>query len=68
MVSVGDTDISLHIPPWGVGGVCVWGGGGIMGKSKLKSAKICINFNFFGGGGGILKKSKLKSLKVPRSA
>ena len=32
MVSAGDTDNSLHIPPGG------WGGSG--GKSKLKSLKV----------------------------
>ena len=57
-VSVGDTDISLHIPP----------GGQV--KSE-KSSKICQDlpkFEFSGGGGGILGKSKVKSLELPRSA
>ena len=63
MVSVGDTDISLHICP---GCVCGGGGGGggILGKLKTQkplSVKICLNFNG-GGGGGILGKSQLKNL------
>ena len=46
MVSAGDTDNSLHIPPGGRGG--------ILGKSKLKSLKVprSAEISIFGGGGG----------------
>ena len=39
-------------------------GGGIL-KLKSQSAKICLNFNFFGGGG--ILKLKSQSAKIPRS-
>ena len=55
MVSTEDTEISLHIrsprfwaSQWGGGG---WEYSGVT-TENTQSAKICLNFNFWGGGGG----------------
>ena len=41
-----------------------WAGAGTLSQVKTQSAKICLNFNFFGG----VVLSAKSELKVPRSA
>ena len=54
MVSAGDTDISLHIRPGPISNFGSFGGGGILGKSKLKTSKCqdLHKFEFLEGGVG----------------
>ena len=64
MVSVGDTDISIHICPGQISnlGKVQRGGGGGVQTISTQNAKICPNLN---GGGGVW--SRPTQPKVPRS-